>query len=258
MALTLIVYLFYSAFLLKNIRALIALVTPILGGIIGLLYRAWIKPMRKGLGFKIGSFVLTLIVAGFLGTFLGFINLNILDSTQRMTSPKEFPVLMADAFIDEEIDEWGTLERNTSILIPRSYEYVSHDEEDLIETEYAKALTEGLAENLVERYFQQANNRFRGRFGQEINQAFSEGKYHQGLESSGFTEEDFDQMYESGEAIEMGKIWDRMEEQSIVDASGLWNIEEAYFLNYDKTEIILREGREVYYLSGLDFQILRL
>ena len=79
--------------------------------------------------------------------------------------------------------------------------------------------------------------------------SFAEEEY----QSSGFTEEDFNQIYEPDEPIEIGEIWDRMEERSITDASSVWNVEEAYFLSYDNSEMVLREGREVYYLSGLDF-----
>lgn len=225
----------------------------VVGGIIGLMYRAWIKPLRKGLGFKLGSFLVTLVVAGLMGIPLGWVSFSILTNNQGIRDPNEFEVLMADDFVEEEIEEWGTLERNTSILIPASHTYTSHYEEDIIETEYSRALTESFAENLVERYFQQASNRFRGRYGREVDQAFSDGKYHPGLEASGFTEEDFNQMYEEGAGIELYRIWDIIEEQSITDASHLWNVEEAYFLSHDKNEIILREDREVFYLSGLDF-----
>lgn len=248
-----IVYLFYTAIFLHDLLAITRLMPLVVGGIIGLMYRAWIKPLRKGLGFKLGSFLVTLVVAGLMGIPLGWVSFSILTNNQGIRDPNEFEVLIADDFVEEEIEEWGTLERNTSILIPASHTYTSHYEEDIIETEYSRALTESFAENLVERYFQQASNRFRGRYGREVDQAFSDGKYHPGLEASGFTEEDFNQMYEEGAGIELYRIWDIIEEQSITDASHLWNVEEAYFLSHDKNEIILREDREVFYLSGLDF-----
>jgi hypothetical protein len=43
-------------------------------------------------------------------------------------------------------------------------------------------------------------------------------------------------------------------ERSIVeDIENLWKLDEVYFLNYEKTEIVIRNGKEVFYLEGLDF-----
>lgn len=45
-----------------------------------------------------------------------------------------------------------------------------------------------------------------------------------------------------------------IQEGSIVeDSEKLWNVDEVYFLNYEKTEMILRSGKEVFFLEGKDF-----
>ena len=37
------------------------------------------------------------------------------------------------------------------------------------------------------------------------------------------------------------------------DKENLWNLDEVYFLSYDKMEIVIRSGRQVFYLDGQDF-----
>ena len=42
-------------------------------------------------------------------------------------------------------------------------------------------------------------------------------------------------------------------DRSITKDSSLWDLDEVYFLSYEKDEIILRDGNDVFYLAGMDF-----
>lgn len=45
-----------------------------------------------------------------------------------------------------------------------------------------------------------------------------------------------------------------MKARTVVKADHvLWNVDEAYFLTCDQDEIILRKGKEVFFLRGNDF-----
>ncbi len=252
-SLLLIFYLVYSVVILRNPQAMIAYIPVIIGFTIGFLYRMVIKPLRKGRGFKAGSFILTIILGSILAAPAAALAGEYFSSGEEVFDLDEFPVLIADNFIEKESEEWGNLTRYTSLLIPESYEYTSHYEDEILQTEYSNALNESVAENLVERYIGQAHNRFRGRYSREISQAFSEGEYHPELKTSGFTEADFQEMYEPDAVIELYKVWDIIEEESITDASEVWNVDEGYFLSYENDAVVLREGKEVFYLAGLDF-----
>ena len=249
----LFIYILYSMFVLDNLQPLMSLLPTAVGVGIGLLFRAWVKPSRKGTGFKLGSLVLTLIIAGIIGILLGWARFSILNQSEETPNLDSYQVLTGVEFFEEEPEEWGDLTRNASLLVPTSYDYTEYFEDGVLQTEYAKTLTEGLAEDLVERYVVRQGNRLQNRYGESLDASFAEEEYQMELESSGLTEEDFNQIYAPDEPIEIGEIWDRMEERSITDASSVWNVEEAYFLSYDNSEMVLREGREVYYLSGLDF-----
>lgn len=251
--LILAVYTLYSIFILKNSRVLTMSLPIVAGVIIGLMYRLWIKPLRQGLGFKLGSFLLTLLIAGLVGAPLGMLNFKLLTSSQELIDPNDYQVLMLNDFIDEEVDEQGNLTRDISFLIPDSHEYTAHFGSLYIRTEYSNALNESLAENLVGRYIKDAKNRLRGNYSQEIDQSFSEGEYHPDLKSSGLTEHDFNRLYNEEANSETSTVWNLINSQSITETNQLWNVDEAYYLSYEKDEVLLRDGKEVFYIEGIDF-----
>ncbi len=251
--LALVFYLFYSALVLKNLRALVTLSPLVVGGLIGLMYRAWIKPLRKGLGFKVGAFAVTLVLAALVGIPLGWANYNLFTSNQGLLNPDEYRVLREEEVAGQEEKDQGNLTRSASLLVPQSHDYSSHPREEGVRTEYADALNEPLAARLVRLYKQQAENRLRGNYSREVDQSFTEGDYHPKLKTSGLTEDDFYRLYHRGSSVEITTIWRIAAGRSIRDANELWQVDEAYFLTYARDAVVVREGTEVFYLAGLDF-----
>lgn len=250
----LVIYLIYSAFVIKNLRSIIVLSPLVVGGIIGLMYRAWIKPLRTGLGFKVGSFLATVVLGALVGIPLGRLNFNLLTSSSSFHQPEYFRVLTYNDLLNKDQASDGLLTRDASILIPKSYEYRDYFENEItLTTEYSHALTESVADNLVEAHIQNTKNALRGQYGREVEDSFNEGVYHPALASSGLTAETFYTFYNKDANAPEANIWDEIEASSITDARSLWEVEAAYFLNAEKNEIILREGTEVFYLAGIDF-----
>ena len=165
-----------------------------------------------------------------------------------------YKVLPINDFSDIS-QEKGDLMERVSLLIPKSYEYYSRTRGyGSVNTEYAKALSEKLASNLVNRYIRQAEIGSTGRYGREVELYFKEGFFDDYLLKSGLVEKDLynlkDKDIKEAEKAARKIIYER----SIVeDKENLWNVDEAYFLNYGKTEIIIRNGKEVFYLDGKDF-----
>src|SRR5699024_9824948 len=157
-------------------------------------------------------------------------------------------------FSNENTETKKRLSRNASFLIPSSYDYTSFSkqEEPLI-TEYSKVLTESLAENLVSRYIHQGENSLIGNYSLEIEQSFIEKSYDSYLANSGFTEKDYNRLRNEKTDDAIDKAQEILFKKSITKDVNLWNVDEAYFLNYEKDEVVLRNENEVFYLSGLDF-----
>lgn len=252
--LVLIVYLFYSIIILKNITLLIGLLPVIIGFSLGFLSRMTIKPMRKGLGFKVTGFVVTLIFAFIIGGQINISNFDFLSQSQEVVEPDHYKVLTYNHFSNENTETKKRLSRNASFLIPSSYDYTSFSkqEEPLI-TEYSKVLTESLAENLVSRYIHQGENSLIGNYSLEIEQSFIEKSYDSYLANSGFTEKDYNRLRNEKTDDAIDKAQEILFKKSITKDVNLWNVDEAYFLNYEKDEVVLRNENEVFYLSGLDF-----
>ena len=89
---------------------------------------------------------------------------------------------------------------------------------------------------------------------QKVEESFKEGVYDEELEEIGIAKEEFENLKEKDvkEAIdESEKI---MKEKWIKeDSKNLWGLEEVYFLNYENDEVLIRDGKEVFYLDGKDF-----
>lgn len=47
--------------------------------------------------------------------------------------------------------------------------------------------------------------------------------------------------------------FDHSIESVVTNANHLWNVDEAYYLREDKTRVVLRKGKEVFVLSGEQF-----
>ena len=166
-----------------------------------------------------------------------------------------YKVLSIKDFEEKTMEYEGNLMESSSILIPRSYEYYSYGKKKgSIITEYSKALTEGLAKNLVDRYIRQAKSAALGRYSQEMEFYLEEGIYDEYLLTGGITKEDFHELKKMDKKDANKAFLKLIKERAIrEDKENLWNLDEVYFLSYDKMEIVIRKGKEVFYLDGQDF-----
>lgn len=165
-----------------------------------------------------------------------------------------YKVLSINDFSDIP-QEKGDLTERVSLLIPKSYEYYSRTRGyGSVNTEYAKALTENLASNLVHRYIRQAETGYTGRYGREVELYFTEGFFDDYLLKSGLVEKDLYNLKDKDIKEAKKSAMEIIQKRSIVeDKETLYNVDEAYFSNYEKTELVLRNGKEVFYLEGKDF-----
>ncbi|MGI6225625.1 MAG: DUF2812 domain-containing protein [Peptococcales bacterium] len=251
-----IIYLFYVSVFLNNKYLLIALLPIFIGASVGTLYRIFIKPSKKTLRYKKVGFILTIAIATIIP--IGIMTFTIIGSMMNHegnSNIEGYKVLSINDFTATDLEDDGKLNQNASILIPNSYGYYSHIRGyGSVRTEYSRVLTEDLAINLVKRYKKQAENALIGRYSRELEFSFNEGLYDDYLLRAGFTIEDFNKLQgeDKDKALETAK--EIIRKRSIVeDTETLWNVSEAYFLNYEKTEIVLRNGKEVFLLEGKDF-----
>lgn len=252
-----IAYSIYSFIFLRNKFFLIAFI-PTLGGLIAaFIYRVFIKPRKKSLRYKKTMFALSLIISVlvsttiFVAVIMGMVNGR---NNGDVANIEDLKVLSVSDFQYDLGEEDGDLIRYNSILVPTSYDFYSFNRKyGPIRTEYSKVLTEGLASNLVNRYIKDTENALTGRFSREIEFYLEEGIFDSYLLRSGLTEDDLIALEgrDSKEVIQIAK--NIVSERSIIEAKNLWNVDESYFLTYDKYEILIRNGKEVFYLEGLDF-----
>src|SRR5699024_9042680 len=92
-----------------------------------------------------------------------------------------------------------------------------------------------------------------GNYSLEIEQSFIEKSYNSYLANGGFTEEDYNRLRNEKADDAIDQAQEILFKKSITKDVNLWNVDDAYFLNYEKDEVVLRDGKEVFYLSGLDF-----
>ena len=199
--------------------------------------------------------VAVLITATILSIGTGIFNIGVLASKDGPSKIEGYRVLSINDFSDETIEDSGDLRRNLSFLIPVSYDYSSYARRlGVIDTEYSRALTEGLARNLVNRYKREAENRLIGRNSKDLEFIFENGVYDSYYARSGLTEDDFISLRDRDKKEAVKEALEIIKERSIrEDLDGLWDLDEVYFLNYESSEIVLRIGKEVFFLGGLDF-----
>lgn len=250
-----VIYSLYSALVLKNKIIAMAFIPILIGAFVGVLYRIFIKPSKKSLSYKKIAFGMTLLVATILPIGTGVFNIGMLASEKSTPDIGGYRVLSVNDFADKDIEDDGDLLRNASILIPESYEYTSFIRGNgYIRTEYSDVLNESLAKSLVNRYKKQAENSLIGSNSEELRYLFEEGVYDSYIYMSGFNEEDFNSLKRKKQKEAVDRALTIIKERSIrEDKENLWNADEAYFLDYQRDEIVLRKGKEVFYLEGKDF-----
>jgi len=249
----------YVSIILKNKIVAFALI-PFTGVIIGQLYRMFVKPSKYSKVFKIVAFGITIFVAVMISSWVGILGIGNLSDSGGSSSTLDrdkYKVLLARDFIEVSEDDKGTLLQNTSLLLPRSYEYISRgsytDDINFLETEYSKALTNNIAHELVNRYKEEAVRSMGGSYYPDLEYSYQTGKIEEILLVRGLTMSDFDELKEKDLKYAIDESTKRMKENTLTKADHmLWNVDEAYFLTYDKEAIVLRKGKQVIFLRGID------
>lgn len=255
-----IAYFLFKVILSKETFILLSLIPVTIGAIVGIGFRFFIKPTKMLGEYKVGVLILAIVIG------IVFVNIVIVPlmegsfgdrwKNKEVVDTNGDGVLVVEDFSDSDKTDSVRLSRDISFLIPKSYQYVARNNNDLyIMTDYSYALTEGIANNLVGRYKYRVENQIDNWSDYSLEEYYqSRTVYGSYILESGVTEKDLDKIkdQEIEDYKEIAK--NLMKERSILKAdSKLWNVDEAYYLDFSKEDIVLRKGKEVYYLSGVDF-----
>ncbi|MCR1898849.1 DUF2812 domain-containing protein [Irregularibacter muris] len=254
-----LLYILYNGLFLGNKVMLVAILPATIGLVIGQLYRMFVKPSSHSKSYKKGVFVVMMILAIIIPIGLGVFS--ILDPLEEKSAPRqeEYKTLLHSDFGEVSWEEEGTLLKNRSILVPRSYEYFSESsiQEGLghLETHYAQTLTENLGKRLVRLYKKEEERAMEGRYYPELEHYYGEGNVREtDLFHIGLSMKDYEELKEKDNKTAIRESIKRIKARSIekIDPKA-WNAEEGYYLNFDKTTVVLRKEKEVFYLSGKEF-----
>lgn len=254
-----VVYISYSGIGLNNKIYLIAMLPMIVGLALAVLYRMFVKPSSIRLSFKKILLAGVLIISTVISTSMIFFSIDNLADDKSVADIEGLKVLSVNDFSEDSKEDENSLMKNSSILIPKSYDYgsyvfrTSNKTGKMVKTEYAQALNETLAESLVKRYIKEREKSLTRSAEDFLDYSFEEDSYQSMLEVYALSENDFNNLkvLDKKEAKKMAR--EIIKERSIrKDSKNLWDLDEAYFLSFDRKEIVLREGREVFYLEGDD------
>lgn len=253
--LLILIHYLYIGIVFKDRIILIAALPILIGLTLGNAYRFFVKPSRISIGYKKVGWIVTILAAFIIGSWTGLFNIGNESEKNDGIKIEDYNVLTADDFPDDQFRQEGTLRRNFSLLVPESYEYyyINYNDE-FVETEYGRTLTEGIAKNMVERYKKEIKNLYTGRYQPEISSYFEEGIFDDHLLTAGITEDDLIRLkdFEAKEAKEI--VSKLIQERSISPTNkDDWNADESYYLSFEKDSLLIRDGKEVYYLEGKDF-----
>lgn len=251
-------HLLYVGIILKNYTVLKSILPFLLGTAIGRMYNLVVKPSRTDTGIKVIILVVVMIV-----TLITINVTNVFDLDNWLNKYNDIDIdsyraLTAKDFDDKEtinIMDEGKLLQNASLLVPKSYDYRYYNSEDrYVITEYSNVLTEDLAKILVKKYIEQAKSELEI-YEWQLERAIEEGRpYNNILEENGLSLEEFNKLDKTSVRTAVRDGMQIMKEKAVSkDKENLWNLNEVYFLSYDKTSIVIREGKEVFYLTGKNF-----
>jgi hypothetical protein len=252
-----ILFMLYGIMFLKNTFLLIGMIPISLTLLIVTFYSIFIKSSKMSTKSKKKSFVATLILSTIISIILfGFVFINGLNKLNDGDIPniEGYKVISVNDFQNSTVEEDGELRRQASVVIPTSYSYYSHSNQiyERTKTEYSRALTEDLAKILVKRYVKLAEIQI-DRDRKELEIYFRDNHYNEFLlgEDAGISLEEFNSLREGDLKEAVNITINKLKERAITKDSGsLWNVNEAYFLNYNKSEIVMRRGKEVFYIDA--------
>lgn len=247
-----LLYFLYVGVVSSSFIPFIFILTIISFFILDRIYQFWqlankSKMDIKKLGWAIGLLMLFLVGIGF----------GVYKEVGMAKNPNldEYKVLTVDTFPEGELEIEGSLLYNMSILIPTSYEYYYiSDENEYVETEYSRAIVTDFAKDLTMRYIDEKKREDSKFYLEYIQSYFDEGIFNDRLLIGGITEGDLIRLQNLKQDDAEKIALDLIKERSISEGNpNLWNADEVYFLSYEKDEILIRNGKEVFYLTGKDF-----
>ncbi|NLB19664.1 MAG: DUF2812 domain-containing protein [Clostridium sp.] len=256
-----IIYFTYGILFLENRFLLFGIAPPLLIIVSFFFYRLFIKPSKLTMKSKKRGFILILVLATLIPiVFLSFLTMNLIARLDDHDSPniEGYNVVSINDFKIDTVIEDGDLMRQASILVPVSYTYYSYSNEsyESISTEYSKALTEDLAITLVKRYKTQAETSIDSKYNRkDIRIYLEEDIYHESTfnDKAGIDEDEFNTLKSDQITTAIETTISKMKEIGIKKApDNLWGLDEAYFLNHSKSEIVLRQGKEVIFIDTTD------
>lgn len=242
----------YMGFISRSLVSLIFILVILSLFIIQKIYRLGLKSnktthdQKKMSGLSVGLVVL-----------IATIGFGIYTESRMPDNPnlEEYKVLTADTFAEghSQLDE--SIWHDFSILFPKSYKYYYISAEDeYVETEYGRGLVKDFARDLTKRYIDERKRDYKNLYNEEVNLYFNEGIFNQSLTNVGINEGDLIRLKGLNQEDAEEITHELIEERSITEADAdLWSADEAYFLSYRKNQILIRSGKEVFYLSGKDF-----
>lgn len=256
-----LVYVLYTVSSSKDYSILTSMIPVTVGLLAGSGYRFFIKPSKRFEDYKI-----IILVGVFIGVIV-FINLVMppifMSEDERWNTREEIDlkgdrVLEINDFIDKSEKNQVRFSRDISFLIPKSYEYINRSgtryEGEYVTTDYLKSLTESIAATVVNRYIGEAEDEIDMWTDYMLENYYYDGVYMDRLGEFGVSNDELLEMKKKDIDTYKENARALMKERAIVDADHkLWKVDEAYFLDYNKDEILLRKNKEVYVLYGMDF-----
>lgn len=258
-AILLVAYLLYQGIYAGETVLLISFLPVLIGMSVGTFLRFFVKSSEK-----VGDYKILIYIGAIIATVIA-VNLIIYpimrgSEEDRWKRLEDIDlggdkVLLIQDFSDEGKDNSISFSTDISFLIPKSYEYTNRDDSLYLTTDYSKALNEAIARNLINRYRSEAEYQIDNWTDYSLEEYYYQGgELRELLVNRGLSREDLDEIKDEDLEIYMKTAKKMMKERSILEIDmDLWNVDQAYFLNYEKTEIVLRRASEVYRLYGMDF-----
>lgn len=256
-----ILYILYVSVFFKN-KIIAFSFFPILASLlIGQLYRIFIKPSKHSKTYKKVAFgvmiLVAVIISGGIG-MVGILNVGHLANSGKTLDRNKYKVLLTSDFVGVTEEDETILLESTSPLVPKSYEHTSRgsyeDQIGSIETEYSRALTQRIAKELVNRYKAEAVKNIEKRYNSDLEFFYKTGRIDNYLLDRGLTIADFDELRQKDLKHAINESLEIIKQKAITEADPIfWGVDEAYFLTYYKEKILLRKGKDVFLLRGIDF-----
>lgn len=261
-----IAYILYIGLYLGESLILASLIPLSLALMVGTALRFIVKPRKSLEGYKGIIYIAAIILVITVSTILIYPRMDQMDmdawKKDLNVDEDKYKVLQVSDFSEEDRGTSVKLTGDISFLAPRSYiyrekedaySYSNRDNSYYINTDYTRTISTAIAKDLVRRHKKGAEAWLK--FGEySLGRAYDLNRLREDEIEKGLTQEDFQILRKEPRHIFIKKAQEIIVDRAMEDANGkLWNVDQAYYLDYNKDQIVLRKGKEVYMLSGLDF-----